>query len=202
MPSRPRAERSTPDITSLLTAWSAGDRHALDDLVAVVHRELRMLARRAMLREGRDHTLQPSALVNEVYLRLVEMHDLSWTDRAHFFALAGRLMRRILIDLARAKRVDKRGGGLRQVTWIDDLPASVPRVHHDLDALDEALTRLAAIDPRRAQVVELRFFGGLSVDEVAAVLKVSPRTVMRDWTLARAWLFREVRSEGVDNISG
>ena len=192
MPSQTHTLRSRPDITALLTAWSAGDRKALDDLVVVVHRELRMLARRAMLRESHDHTLQPSALVNEVYLRLVEMHKLSWTDRAHFFALAGRLMRRILVDLARAKRFAKRGGRLRQVTWSDDLSAAVGQVHDDLDALDEALTSLAAIGARRAQVVELRFFGGLNVDEVAAVLKVSPRTVMRDWTLARAWLFREV----------
>ena len=193
MSSRTHAQRSRPGITALLTAWSAGNRDALDELVGVVHGELRLLARRAMVREGRDHTLQPSGLVNEVYLRLVAMHDLSWSDRAHFFALAARLMRRILIDLARAKRFDKRGGGLRQVTWTDELPAPAARVHHDLDALDEALTRLATIDPRRARVVDLRFFRGLSVDETAAVLNISPRTIMRDWTLARAWLFREMK---------
>ena len=193
-----RPARSGQEITILLTAWAEGDRQALDELVALVHPELLALARRAMLREKRDHTLQPGALVNEVYIRLAGMHKLSWTDRAHFFALAARLMRRILIDLARARRYGKRGGGLRQVTWSEELAGTVAPVHHDLEALDEALTRLAAIDPRRAQVVELRFFGGLNVDETAAVLNVSVRTVMRDWTLARAWLFREVKRGSPD----
>jgi RNA polymerase sigma factor (TIGR02999 family) len=183
---------SSMHVTTLLLAWGEGDGEALKRLVPCVHRELRRLARCAMARERQDHTLQPTALVNEMYLRLVDVRSVRWTDRAHFFALAARLMRRILVDLARAKRYRKRGGGVQTIHVNEDcLPA--PERGDDLEALDEALGRLAAIDPRRSQVVEMRFFGGLGVEEIAEVLQVSRHTVMRDWTLARTWLLRELR---------
>ncbi len=179
-------------VTTLLLAWGHGDEGALEQLVPLVHRELRRLAQRAMASERADHTLQPTALVNEVYLRLVDMRSVRWNDRAHFFALSARLMRRILVDVARSRRYQKRGGGAATISLDQDCVAA-PERGADLVALDEALERLAAFDPRRSQVVELRFFGGLGVDEVAEVLKVSRHTVMRDWTLARTWLFRELR---------
>jgi RNA polymerase sigma-70 factor (ECF subfamily) len=180
-------------VTTLLVAWSGGDRDALDQLVPLVHEELRRRARRAMVHERADHSLQPTALVNEVYLRLVDMRQVQWSDRAHFLALAARLMRRILVDLARAQLSQKRGAGAVAVSLDDDAMMSPGRGRENLVALDDALHALAAIDPRRSQVVELRFFAGLDVDETAEVLKVSRRTVMRDWTLARTWLFRELR---------
>lgn len=180
------------DVTTLLLAWSHGDEGALDELVPQVHAELRRIAKRAMARERRQHTLQPTALVNEVYLRLVDMKQVRWNNRAHFFALSARLMRRILVDLARARGYQKRGGGAPAV-HLDDADAVMPMRPDEVVALDEALERLAVIDPRRSQVVELRFFGGLSVEEAAEVLQVSRHTVMRDWTLARTWLFRELR---------
>jgi RNA polymerase sigma factor (TIGR02999 family) len=145
-----------------------------------------------MARERPNHTLQPTALVNEVYLRLVDMKSVHWNDRAHFFALSARLMRRILVDLARSKRYQRRGSGVPTV-MLDEAAVRAPEKGEDLVALDEALERLAAIDPRRSQVIELRFFGGLGVEETAKVLNVSRHTVMRDWTLARTWLFRELR---------
>ena len=179
-------------VTTLLLAWGDGDEGALEQLVPLVHRELRHLAKRAMAMERADHTLQPTALVNEVYLRLVDMKSVRWNDRAHFFALSARLMRRILVDIARSHQYQKRGGGLATILLEDDL-VPAPERGEDLVALDEALERLARFDPRRSQVVELRFFGGLGIEEVAEVLKVSRQTVMRDWTLARTWLFRELR---------
>ena len=183
----------SPHVTTLLLAWGNGDEHALDELIPLVHRELRRMAQRAMAGEHAGHTLQPTALVNEVYLRLVNIKSVQWNDRAHFFALSARLMRRILVDLARSKHYDKRGGGVPTIS-LDD--ASIPAQERtkDLVALDEALQRLSALDPRRSQVVELRFFGGLGVEETAEVLNVSRHTVMRDWTLARTWLFRELKS--------
>ena len=189
----PRMSGPSPHVTTLLLAWGNGDEHALDELIPLVHRELRGMAQRAMAGEHAGHTLQPTALVNEVYLRLVDIKSVQWNDRAHFFALSARLMRRILVDLARSKRNQKRGGGVPTVS-LDD--ASIPAQERakDLVALDEALQRLSALDPRRSQVVELRFFGGLGVEETAEVLNVSRHTVMRDWTLARTWLFRELRS--------
>ena len=193
---RPRETASgpaaSPHVTTLLVAWGNGDEAALEQLVPVVHRELRRLARRAMAGEHANHTLQPTALVNEVYLRLVEMKGVRWSDRAHFFALLARLMRRILVDIARSKRRQKRGGGAPALR-LDEVTIAGPEKGDDLVALDQALERLAAIDPRRSQVVELRFFGGLGVEETAEVLGVSRHTVMRDWTLARTWLLRELR---------
>ena len=180
------------DVTTLLLAWGNGNEGALDELVPEVHAELRRIAQHAMARERHDHTLQPTALVNEVYLRLVDLKQVRWNNRAHFFALSARLMRRILVDLARARGYQKRGGGAPTMC-LDDAEAAMPVRPDEVVALDEALERLAAMDPRRSQVVELRFFGGLSVEETAEVLQVSRHTVMRDWTLARTWLFRELR---------
>jgi RNA polymerase sigma factor (TIGR02999 family) len=189
---------TTQQVTTLLTAWSDGDEGALQQLIPLVHRELRSLARRAMLRERDDHTLQPTALVNELYLRLVDVRQVQWNNRAHFYALSARLMRRVLVDLARSRGFLKRGGGMQSVEFVDD--RYVPHTHFspDLEQLDAALVALEALDPRRSQVVELRYFGGLDVDETAAVLKVSRRTVLRDWALARSWLFRELRRPRAD----
>ena len=184
--------RPTSTVTTLLLAWRDGDEDALGRLVPLVHRELRRLAQRAMAGERADHTLQATALVNEVYLRLVDMGNVRWSDRAHFFALSARMMRRILVDIARSRCYQKRGGGV-PVVHLEEAAVAAPERGEDLIALDEALQRLAAIDPRRSQVVELRFFGGLGVDETAEVLNVSRHTVMRDWTLARTWLWRELR---------
>jgi RNA polymerase sigma factor (TIGR02999 family) len=189
MPDRTTTSRQ---VTTLLAAWTDGNEDALQKLIPLVHRELRGLARRAMLRERGDHTLQPTALVNELYLRLVDVRQVHWNNRAHFYALSARLMRRILVDLARSKGYLKRGGGVRTIEFIDDKVSPGQRQDQDLEALDDALKALEAIDPRRSQVVELRFFGGLDVDQTAEVLKVSRRTVLRDWALARAWLFREL----------
>lgn len=167
--------------------------------MAIVYEELRAQARRYMRHERSGVTLQSTALVHEVYLRLVNVHDVDWHDRAHFFALSARIMRRILIDAARARAADKRGGGVAKVEHssaidLDQIPSSDRDVaSSSFCALDDALENLARIDPRRAKVIELRFFGGLSVEETAAVLRVSPQTVMRDWRLARAWIARELR---------
>ena len=177
--------------TELLQAWGAGDAAAFELLIPLVHAELRRLARRYMGHERSGHTLQPTALVNEAYLRLVDLQRMRWQDRAHFLAMAARLMRRILVDNARSKGYRKRGGGARQVTLDEALIISSPR-SDDLIALDDALTQFAAISPRKAEVVELRFFGGLSVEETAEALQVSPETVKRDWRLAKAWLVRQL----------
>jgi RNA polymerase sigma factor (TIGR02999 family) len=183
------------DLTRLLLAWRAGDEQALHGLMAAVEHQLLRLARRAMSGERADDTLQPTALVNELYLRLVDLTQISWNDRAHFFALAARLMRRILVDRARARRTRKRGGAMHAVELDDALEVPDQMRRPDLIALDDALTRLAAVDPRRSQVVELRFFGGLDVDEIAEALTLSRSTVIRDWTVAKAWLFRELAKE-------
>jgi RNA polymerase sigma factor (TIGR02999 family) len=175
----------------LLIAWSGGDSSALDALIPLVHGELLRLARRQMKREREGHTLQTTALVNEAYLRLVDLSRIRWQDRAHFFAMSARLMRRILVDHARSRRYLKRGGGAVRVSFDEALAVSRESAA-DLVALDDALQSLARIDPRKGQVVELRYFGGLSVDETAEVLHVSPETVMRDWRLSKAWLLREV----------
>jgi RNA polymerase sigma factor (TIGR02999 family) len=177
--------------TSLLLAWGRGDRSALDQLMPLVEDELRRLARRQMARERVGHTLQATALVNEAYLRLIEVNQVQWQNRAHFFAMASRVMRRILVDAARAHRYQKRGGGAEKVSLDEALVvSSEPR--HELIALDDALDALAAIDLRKSQVVEMRFFAGLSVEETAEALHVSADTVMRDWRLARVWLLREL----------
>jgi RNA polymerase sigma factor (TIGR02999 family) len=181
-------------VTDWLIAWSQGDEAALDQLIPLVHEELRRLAKRYMRRERGQRaarTLQTTALVNEAYLRLIDAGRVQWQNRAHFFAIAARLMRRILVDYARAQNYAKRGGGLPQVS-LDDAPELAAERAPDLVALDDALNALSRIDERKGQVIEMRFFGGLSVEETAEVLKVSPDTVMRDWRLAKAWLLREL----------
>jgi RNA polymerase sigma-70 factor, ECF subfamily len=186
------------EVTDLLLAWGRGDRSALDRLIPLVYEELRRLAHRYMGQERPGHTLQTTALVNEAYLRLIDASRVRWQNRAHFFAVSAQLMRRILVDFARAHRNLKRGGAAQQVSLDEALPVA-REPDADLVALDEALTALAAIDPRQARAVELRFFGGLSVDEAAEVLKVSPETVHRDWRVAKVWLLRELsRGKGDD----
>jgi RNA polymerase sigma factor (TIGR02999 family) len=178
-------------ITRLLRAWAAGDSDALDRLTPFVYAELHRLAVRAMAAERPDHTLQPTALVHEAYVRLMTSKDVVWKDRAHFFALAARLMRRILVDFARTRQSEKRGGGHTPVSLEEMTVVSRQKAPY-LMALDDALNRLAEVDARKSEVVELRFFGGLSVEETAEVLKVSRDTVLRDWKMARLWLLREI----------
>ena len=185
------ARRSPDQITGLLIAWSRGEDSALAQLTPLVLAELRRLARSYLRRERSDHTLQTDALVNEAYLRLVDLSQVEWRDRAHFFALSARLMRRILVDYARSRQVQKRGGGGQRIA-IDEFEGLPVDRGVDLVALDDALSSLAAFDPRKAQVVELRFFGGLSVAEMSETLNVSEQTVMRDWRFARMWLLREL----------
>jgi RNA polymerase sigma factor (TIGR02999 family) len=187
-------------VTDWLVAWSQGDEAALNQLIPLVHDELRRLARRYMRRERGQRaarTLQTTALVNEAYLRLIDARRVQWQNRAHFFAIAARLMRRILVDYARAQNYAKRGGGLPQVS-LNDAPELAAEREPDLVSLDDALETLSRVDERKGRVVELRFFGGLSVEETAEVLKVSPDTVMRDWRLAKAWLLRELSGEEND----
>jgi RNA polymerase sigma factor (TIGR02999 family) len=186
------------EITGLLRAWSDGDAAALDRLTALLHDELRDLAHRYMRHERPGHTLQTTALVNEAYLRLVDIQGVDWHDRVHFMAVCARVMRRILVDAARKRASEKRGGRLARIehsTAIDfeQLPASGSDRASELCALDDALNAMSQMDPRRSHVVELGFFGGLSVEETAQVLKVSPQTVMREGRIARAWLARELR---------
>jgi RNA polymerase sigma-70 factor (ECF subfamily) len=178
-------------VTELLLAWGKGDEAALERLVPLVHDELRRIARRCVAHERQGHTLQATALVNEAYLRLIGVHQINWRDRAHFLAVSARLMRQILVDYARSKRSHKRGGRAIRVTFDEELPITGGR-DPDLLGVDDALAALAKIDERKSRVVELRFFGGLSVEETAAALKVSSETVMRDWTFAKAWLRREL----------
>ena len=189
---------SPQEVTQLLLAWGQGDRSALDQLTPLVYDELRRLARRYMRRESPGHTLQTTALVNEAYLRLVDQRNVKWQNRAHFFGVSAQLMRRILVDFARARHNLKRGGKARQVSLDEALVVSEER-EPDLVALDDALSALAEIDPRQSQVVELRFFGGLSVEETAEVLRVSTDTVMRDWKVAKLWLLRELSAEKPDD---
>ena len=178
---------SPPEVTQLLLAWGDGDQAALEKLTPLVYDELRRLAHRYMGRERPGHALQTTALVHEVYIRLIDGRKVRWQDRAHFFAVSARLMRRILVDLARSRLYQKRGGGAEQVSLDEALVVSREK-GADLVALDDALTALAGVDPRMSQVVELRFFGGLSVDETAEALKISTDTVTSDWKLAKAWL--------------
>jgi RNA polymerase sigma factor (TIGR02999 family) len=179
------------DVTALLIDWRGGDGDALARLVPLVHDELRRLARRQMAGERPGHVLQATALVNEVYLRLVDIRRVQWQDRAHFFAMAGRLMRRVLVDFARAQKNQKRGGDLHRVTFDVNLPIAA-ETSDDVIALDEALQTLASQYERKSQVVELRYFAGLSVEETAAVLQISEETVLRDWRFAKSWLLREL----------
>jgi len=183
------------EVTQLLLAWNDGDESALEKLAPLVYAELRRLAKRRMRLERPDHTLQTTALINEAYLRLVDVRNVHWQNRAHFFALCARLMRRILVDYARTRHYAKRGGGAQPVS-LDQSPAVSPAPSTDLVAVDDALHALAEVDARKAQVVELRFFGGLTVEESAEVLKVSPETVRRDWKLAKVWLLRELGGAG------
>ncbi len=183
---------SSHEVTQLLQAWSSGDQAALDRLIPLVYDELHRLAHAYMRRERAGHILQTTALVNEAYLQLVDADKVKWHDRSHFFAIAARLMRRILVDSARSRYAQKRGGKIRRVSLSDSVVfASKPDA--DLIELDDALTSLEEIDARRARVVELRFFGGMTLEETAEVLKVSADTVWHDWDLAKTWLYREMR---------
>jgi RNA polymerase sigma-70 factor, ECF subfamily len=179
------------EITELLRAWRHGDEQALEKLTPQVYRELYRAAKRCMARERDGHTLQTTALINELYLHLADLRLIDWQNRAHFFALCARQMRRILTDHARARQSHKRGAGAQPIA-LDVVPLVASEPSRDLLALDAALTSLAKVDQRKSQVVEMRFFGGLSVEETAEVLKVSPDTVARDWRLAKAWLLREI----------
>ena len=186
-----REHAPSPRVTDLLLSWRAGDESAFQHLVALVHVELRRLAHRHMRSQRDGHVLQTTALVNEAYVRLVDLSRVRWQDRAHFLAMASRVMRRVLVDVARAAASAKRGGGLVRVTLDEAAIVSEPSA--DLVALDDALEALATVDVRKSQVVEMKFFGGLSVEEIAESLQVSPQTVMRDWQLAKVWLLRELR---------
>jgi RNA polymerase sigma-70 factor, ECF subfamily len=188
---RPRAP-SSHAVTALLVAWGDGDESALARLIPIVHDELHRIARACMAGERAGHTLQATALVNEAYVRLIDTQGVNWQSRAHFLSMAARLMRRILVDFARSKGYLKRGGAAVNVSLAPDVALSA-QPGRDLVALDDALEALAKIDERKSRVIEMRFFGGLSVKETAEALHVSPETVMRDWKLAKAWLLRELR---------
>lgn len=183
---------SAHEVTRLLLAWNEGDQAALEKLMPLVHAELHRLAHHYMGGERHGHTLQTTALINEAYLRLIDWKSVRWQNRAHFFGVSARLMRRILVDFARSRPHLERAGQLQQVS-LDEALAVAEEPSADLVALDEALTTLAELDPRKSRVVELRFFGGLSVEETAEVLKVAPITVMREWNKAKAWLYRELK---------
>ena len=185
--------RSPDTITRLLVEWRDGDKAALDQLFPLVYKEMRRLAKHYMRRQRPDHTLQTSALINEAYLRLVDHKNMQWQNRAHFFAVAAQAMRRILVDHARARSYAKRGGGLRKVD-INEASLVADERTDELVALDEALCELESLDPRKSRVVELRYFGGLSIEETALVLETSPATVKRDWNSARGWLHRAIRN--------
>jgi RNA polymerase sigma factor (TIGR02999 family) len=184
---------SALDVTKLLRDWTGGDRSALDRLLPVVYEELRRTAAAYMHRERAGHTLQATALINEAYLRVIDINRIEWRDRTHFFALCAQMMRRVLVDHARSRIYLKRGRGVRPVTLDESIVVGGPTA--ELIALDDALNALALRDERKARVVELRFFGGLSVEETATVLNVSPQTVSRDWSLSKTWLAREMSRE-------
>jgi RNA polymerase sigma factor (TIGR02999 family) len=182
---------STHEVTQLLKAWTTGDEQALEKLTPLVYGQLHRVAQGCMAGERPGHTLQTTALVNEVYLRLVDCEQINWQDRAHFFAVSAQLMRRILVDFARSRGYQKRGGGALHIS-LDETPSVCDEPDAQLVALDDALKALAVVDERKSKVVELRFFGGLSIEEAAEVLRVSPETVVRDWKLAKVWLLREL----------
>jgi RNA polymerase sigma factor (TIGR02999 family) len=186
---------STQEITQLLVAWNNGDNAALELLAPLVHQELHRLAKRKMAGEGPGHILQTTALVNEAYLRLIDWKNVNWQNRAHFFGLAAKIMRHILVDFARARRREKRGGEALQIS-LSEAAVIAREQSADLVALDDALQTLERLDPRQARVVELRFFAGLNLDETAEALKISVATVRRDWSMAEAWLFRELSKGG------
>ena len=182
---------SLHEVTQLLQSWSEGNQEALDKLVPLVHAELHRLARHYMSNERPGHTLQTTELVNEAYVRLIDWKNVRWQNRAHFFGVAAQIMRRILVDFARSRASAKKGGGTQYVSLSEAMTIS-PERGEDLIALDDVLEKLSELDSRKSRIVELRFFGGLSVEETAEVLKISARTVMRDWGLAQAWLYREL----------
>jgi RNA polymerase sigma-70 factor, ECF subfamily len=186
---------SSKEVTQLLLDCRDGNKEALDRLMPLVYDELRRLAKSYMRRERPDNTLQPTALVNEAYLRLIDQRDVRWQNRAHFFGIAAQLMRRILVDRARSHHAVKRGGEGERVPLNEAVISAPTRPEVDLISLDDALAKLTEIDPQQSRIVELKFFGGLTVEEIAEVLKISPATVKRDWSLAKAWLHREIRKE-------
>jgi RNA polymerase sigma factor (TIGR02999 family) len=186
---------SSGDITQLLRAWSSGDESAFDQLLPLVYQELHGRAQRYMVHERSGHTLQTTALINEVYLRLVDLPQRNWENRAHFLAICAQLMRRILVDFARSRNYQKRGGGVQHQPFDEALICSESPTQ--IIAVDDALKSLASVDERKSRVVELRFFGGLSVEETAEVLKISAETVMRDWKMAKAWLLKEISENGL-----
>jgi RNA polymerase sigma factor (TIGR02999 family) len=188
----PDAQASAPDVTGLLLAWSAGDAAAGERFVAAIYEDLHRQAVRAMRREGDAHTLQATAIVNEAYLRLVDQRRVQWRNRAHFFGVAAQMMRRVLVDHARTRLAEKRGGGLQRVTLSGVDAGAAGDADLDVLALHDALERLAILDPDQARLVELRYFGGLGIEETAEALDVSPATVKREWAVARAWLRREL----------
>lgn len=181
-------------VTQLLIEWSGGSKQALEDLLPLVYGELRRLARGRLRNERPDHTLQPTALVHEAYVRLIDQRRIQWQNRAHFYAIAARIMRRILVDRARAHGANKRGAGWQRVTLVVE---ETPNTSREIDmlALDDSLARLAALDPQQAQIVELRYFGGLTIDETAEIVGISPATVKREWAIARAWLRAQLSSQ-------
>ena len=188
------------DVTQLLNAWREGDQTAREELMTVVYNELHRLAHHYMKKEAPGHLLQTSALLNEAFLRLVDQRNVQWRNRAHFFGIAAQMMRRVLVDYARSRGYAKRGGGLRHIS-LDEALTVCDQRSAEVVELDDALNQLAQLDPRKSQLVELRFFAGLSIKEAAAVLSVSTGTVMRDWTLAKAWLRREISTNAAHEIS-
>lgn len=188
------SEGQQPEITQLLIGWGRGDEKALERLMPLVYDELRRIAGRFMRRQDSDHTLQATALVNEAYMRLIDSSRVNWQNRTHFFAICAQLMRRILVDFARRKNSLKRGGDRVQITLSERVEQPIEN-SEDLVALDEALTRLAQFSPRQARIVELRYFAGLTDEQIADTLEISSRTVRRDWSVARAWLYRELNQE-------
>ena len=192
-----RHTKKQHEITQLLAEWSDGNQSALDELYPLVYDELHRLARRYMSRERKGHTLQATALINEAYVRLVDQKNVQWANRSHFFAISAQIMRRILIDHARRHGYAKRGGGAHQVS-LEEAATVVPDQSQELLRLDEALKSLAEMDPRRSQVVELRYFGGLNNEEIADVLQISENTVTRDWNMARAWLYQQLTGSGAN----
>jgi len=184
-------EMAREDVTTLLLAWNNGDRQALDRLMPIIYTELRRLARRHMQSENPGHTLQATALVNDLYMHLIDQRRVNWQNRAHFFGAAAHIIRRILVDHARARGRLKRGGEGLKVEWDEAIKASQPK-QVDLIVLDEALKRLAALDPQQSRIVELRYFAGLSIEETAEALNISQATVKRDWAFVRGWLYREM----------
>jgi RNA polymerase sigma factor (TIGR02999 family) len=184
------------ELTKLLQDWSGGNEHALEELAPRVYKELHRLARRHMAGEWPNHPLQTTALINEAYVRLIGWKNLHWQDRAHFFAVSGQVMRRVLVDIARARRQPKRGGGKPETT-LNEALIFRPERSRDLVLLDEALTRLEEMDSRKSRIVELRFFGGLTIEETALVLRLSERTIRREWSSARAWLYTQLTGEEI-----